>query len=291
MNVTNMTSSVEIECTISTGPGIQCSASEHGFITIQTNAESITIRLQQTINKKRVPITSVSQQPVQPLESSSRSGTTPAVFWFAGNSDQEDTQLDTCSHGRQADTDASNTRGFKNGTSGPKKLGKRISDEELARICQQLASKTLKKWKSKQHKIEKSLEAMRSDWPNFFGYPSYSSMGQWSYKALDTSETFGGLQRPFYQLSLAHWWSECLKQRTSEVTSRIKTMMISALEPRFEKLESKEKDAKRRQIDRYVLQGEVISLMLAHTPGLVVTVSDLITTPEYAPQSSLVPYH
>ncbi|CAN9173115.1 unnamed protein product [Alternaria alternata] len=57
--------------------------------------------------------------------------------------------------------------------------------------------------------------------------------------------------------------------------------MISALEPRFEKLESKEKDAKRRQIDRYVLQGEVISLMLAHTPGLVVTVSDLITTPEY----------
>ncbi|CAN9245824.1 unnamed protein product [Alternaria alternata] len=56
--------------------------------------------------------------------------------------------------------------------------------------------------------------------------------------------------------------------------------MISALEPRFEKLESKEKDAKRRQIDRYVLQGEVISLMLAHTPGLVVTVSDLITTPE-----------
>jgi hypothetical protein len=31
--------------------------------------------------------------------------------------------------------------------------------------------------------------------------------------------------------------------------------------------------------------------MFTHTPGLVVTVCDLITTPEYALQSSLIPYH
>jgi hypothetical protein len=59
--------------------------------------------------------------------------------------------------------------------------------------------------------------------------------------------------------------------------------MVSALEPDFEKLDSKEKEAKRKQIDRYVLQGEIISLMFTRAPGLVITVSDLITTSEYAP--------
>ncbi|CAE7219808.1 hypothetical protein PTTW11_11222 [Pyrenophora teres f. teres] len=57
--------------------------------------------------------------------------------------------------------------------------------------------------------------------------------------------------------------------------------MISALEPGFGKLESKEKHAKRKQIDRYVLQGEVILLMLARAPGLVVTASELVATPDY----------
>ncbi|XPS81937.1 hypothetical protein M3J07_013894 [Ascochyta lentis] len=57
--------------------------------------------------------------------------------------------------------------------------------------------------------------------------------------------------------------------------------MVSALDPGFEKLDSKEKEAKRKKIDRYVLQGEIISSMFSRGPGLVITVSDLITTSEY----------
>lgn len=67
--------------------------------------------------------------------------------------------------------------------------------------------------------------------------------------------------------------------------------MISVLEPRFEKLGPKERVAKRKQVDRYVLQGEVISLMCARVPGLLLTASDYITTSEYAPQSSPILYH
>ncbi|KAF9690396.1 hypothetical protein EKO04_011620 [Ascochyta lentis] len=186
-------------------------------------------------------------------------------------------------HGdREDDIDAINSDGSNNKRSMQEKPKKPISDEELKKICQTLASKTLKKWKVKQRKEKKSLEALLPNWPTFFGHTSCASLGQWSYQALDTSEKFGGLQRPFHKMGLADWWNGCLKRRTSEnTTTRIKARMVSALDPGFEKLDSKEKEAKRKKIDRYVLQGEIISSMFSRGPGLVITVSDLITTSEY----------
>ncbi|EDU46216.1 predicted protein [Pyrenophora tritici-repentis Pt-1C-BFP] len=324
MNVSGIPDVAEIECTVSAGPGIQCSASRSGFITIQTKTESITILLQQIINKKRVTAKPVGQQPVQSVASSSGSNTSQVKFWFAGNNGPEDMRHDEGNDGsedllssndrraprsvgevakksnngtdnefrgkspaclgdddKEDDIDASNSDGF-NRNSRQKKPEPPISDEELTAICRKLASKTLKKWKLKQQQEKKSLEAFLSDWPNFFGYTRHASLEQWSYRALDTSEKFGGLQQPFHKVSLANWWNGCLKRRTSEnTTTRVKALMVSALEPGFEKLESKEKNSKRKQIDRYVLQGEVITLMLTRAPGLVITVSDLITTPEY----------
>jgi hypothetical protein len=328
MTTPNIPPIVEIECTVSVGPGVQCSASRNGFITIQTKTESITILLQRIINKKRITVKPVDQQPVQTVASSSGSSTSQAKFWFAGNNDLDNTLQDEVDDGpddllssndeetpgftgevarksdngaenvfrgkihagldehedREDDIDAINSDGSNNKMSGQKKQKKPASDEELSKNCQTLASKTLKKWKLKQRKEKKSLEALLSNWPTFFGHTSYASLGQWSYRALDTSEKFGGLQRPFHKMGLANWWNGCLKRRTSEnTTTRVKARMVSALEPGFEKLDSKEKEAKRKQIDRYVLQGEIISLMFTRAPGLVITVSDLITTSEYAP--------
>ncbi|PZD29757.1 hypothetical protein A1F96_04881 [Pyrenophora tritici-repentis] len=323
MNVSDIPDIAEIECTISAGPGIQCSASRNGFITIQTKTESITILLQQIINKKRVAARPVSQQPVQSVASSSGSSTSQVKFWFAGNNGPEDTRHDEGNDGpedlpssndrrvpkligevakkgnngadnefggkslaclseddREDDIDASNSDGF-NRNSRQKKPEPPISDEELSEICRKLASKTLKKWRLKQQQEKNSLEALLSDWTNFFGYTRHASLEQWSYRALDTSEKFGSLQQPFHKVNLANWWNGCLKRRTSENTTRVKAVMVSALEPGFEKLKSQEKDTKRKQIERYVLQGEVISLMFTRAPGLVITVSDLITTSEY----------
>jgi hypothetical protein len=335
MGISTVSDVEEIECTVSVGPGIQCSASQNGSITIHTSTDSITILLQRIVNKKRIPFKSIGQHHFPAALSSPGNSTSQARFWFAGNSELEDTRQDEGNDGPEdllgsdderapgltgedagksddgaenefggkshADLDedngkddinATNSDGSNNRRSVQNKPETPISDEELTELCRKLASKTLKKWKSKQRKEKKSLEAVLSDWPTFFGYTSHASLEQWSYRALDTSEKFGALQRPFHKVSLANWWNECLKRRTSEnITTRVKALIISALEPGFEKLESKEKDAKRKQIDRYVLQGEVISLMFTRAPGLVITVSDLITTPEYAPQSSLVLYH
>ncbi|KAI4940628.1 hypothetical protein J4E91_011303 [Alternaria rosae] len=301
-----------IECTVSVGQGIQCSASQNGSITIHTSTDSITILLQRIVNKKRIPFKSVSEHHLPAVLSSPGNSTSQASFWFAGNSELEDTRQDEGNDepgdllssddegapelagedDRADDTNATNSDGSNNRRSVQKKQETPISDEELTEICRKLASRTLKKWNSKQRQKKKSLDAVLSDWPTFFGYTSYASLEQWSYRALDTSEKFGTLQQPFHKVILANWWNECLQQRTPKnIASRVKARMLSALEPGFEKLESKEKDAKRKQIDRYVVQGEVISLMLAQTPGLVITVSDLITTAEYALQSSLILYH
>ena len=269
---------VEIECTVSTHPEIQCSASEDGVITIQTKTDSITIQLQQTLNKKRVPIKSVKQQPVRTAESSSGCSTRPTIFSFAVNSGQEDTLGDNHSDGGQIDTNGNNT-GRTNGSISRKEP---LSDKELEEVCQQLALKILKRWNSKKHKVKKSLDALCIDWPDLFGCPSYTSLGQWSYKALETSEKFEGLQRRFHQLNLASWWNGGL-ERGGAISIRVKNRMISELEPRFGELDSKAKDAKRRQIDRYVQQGEIISLLCTQIPGLLFTASDHITTSEYAP--------
>ncbi|KAI1525203.1 hypothetical protein PtrCC142_010763 [Pyrenophora tritici-repentis] len=270
MNVSDIPDIAEIECTISAGPGIQCSASRNGFITIQTKTESITILLQQIINKKRVAARPVSQQPVQSVAYSSGSSTSQVKFWFAGNNGPEDTRHDEGNDGpedlpssndrrvpkltgevakkgnndadnefggkslaclgeddREDDIDASNSDGF-NRNSRQKKPEPPISDEELSEICRKLASKTLKKWRLKQQQEKNSLEALLSDWTNFFGYTRHASLEQWSYRALDTSEKFGGLQQPFHKVNLANWWNGCLKRRTSENTTRVKAVMVSA---------------------------------------------------------------
>lgn len=268
---------MELECTITSNLGINCSASSNGSITIHTESGPIIIRLHQVCRQKRILINSIIEQHVETVPSPTQRNMSEKIFRFTGNSGAEDPGL----------REGNDTLGilFENGSNN-KQPGKSLEpsnpDTDLTKFCENLSAKIWTGWKSKQQKDKKSLEAFLSDGQSLFDHMTFSTPEQWSYKTIVASENFGNIQLPFHKASLATWWNNGSTYGDSAAIARAKKRMVLALEPEYENLTPKLKDTKRRQINRYIIQGNVISQMFHLTPGLVITASDSISTTEYA---------
>ncbi|KAJ5022535.1 hypothetical protein J3E73DRAFT_393683 [Bipolaris maydis] len=301
-----------LECTVIIGPEFQCSASPNGSITIQTNTGPIIILLHRIADQRRIQINPVHQQRIPAVPFLSGISTSQTTFWFAENSGSADTQRENSNgllgnpfSGEQRNAEAFNSTtneleegvhanlggdeyiynsASSSGNFNKIRSGKRSkplsSDEGLKEFCRKLSTKILEQWKSR-HKDDQSLKVLLSDWNTIFGQINYSSPREWSYQTIIKAETLGGLHLPFHKMILATWWNSCLERRTSEVTARIKKQMVLALEPGFDSFDAKVQDSKRKQIDRCIIQGNVITLMFNRAPGLVITAARSINTTEY----------
>ncbi|KAJ5063747.1 hypothetical protein J3E74DRAFT_472627 [Bipolaris maydis] len=277
MRVPMMPEALEFECTITSNPGINCSVSSNGSITIQTENGPIIIWLHRIIKEKRILIESIGEKPIRTAPSPSESSMSETIFRFAGNSSANDIEHDEDNNTPEI-LFGKDIQSIKE----PRKsLETPNLDVYLTDFCQNLSVKIWTGWKSKKQKDKKSLEAFLSDWHHLFDHMNFSSPEQWSYKTVVASEKYGNLQLPFHKASLATWWNNGSGRGDSTVIARRQKQMVLALEPGYGEFTSKLKNTTRRQIQRYIIQGNIICLLFRLSPGLVITASEFISTTEY----------
>lgn len=303
------------ECVVSGAPGvqIQCVAMEDGSISIQTEIGPINIVFRRLGNRKRRQSGSIGRPTVWTLSESSVKAGRGATFWFAGIGDVDE----GVGEKEAGDVDASTTgeRGqFANAEeegidaaednaeedispehdAGEQEDGGQedeVEDDEgsnpekkIKEYCQKLGVKILNGWKEAPPKTKK-LEELLANPSTFFARQNYISYPQWSYQKLNDLEKNLHLYRlPFHKMDLAIFWNRYLPQGSkinAAKLAHLKAAMFQDLVPGYQGLSRKEKDKNRKQIKRYVKQGEVLLSMSTRKFGLILSVSHFITTEEF----------
>jgi hypothetical protein len=309
-----MEASESIECAVSAGPGVQCSATRDGSITVSTRDGPIEIVLRRMVNGQRFPFGFVERwldRGVQPpslhvmrfcfagseegenlarqeendgkegqsfVSNNSKKASAGRVPWYDGHhafdiGRKEKANPNNCEVGpaeaEEADQDTAQDE-----ATGDKHCSNKANDYSDHRIkffCQTLGTKILDKWKGRSEENSKQgLENVHIDPPACFNDPTFRLL--------------------FYKMYVAdRWEKELLKKDKPENCP--KSRLLQSLLPEYSKSSKTKKDTKRKMIDRYITQGNIIKMLFGKYPGLIITVSQYITTTEYACRSIYIGIH
>jgi hypothetical protein len=281
-----------IEKTTIIGSGLRCTATHDGTIVIKTNHETITIYIQHFQNSRKIQFDTVNEELNQSPEIFS--------FYFTGNASSEGVAPEERNDGDEVEPPAqlleettaedditSEERDLDPKVQTRRKQAKRISsvsETGIDQFCTELSKRLEKKWNVK--KLEKSFESLLANPHAFFGCIEITSVYQWSYERLDKSELNSELfHLPFHKVNLFTWWYRELQHATQQYRTRKR--LYEVMKPGYTSLTKTERERIRKQIERYMEQGEMLWALVAFVPGLLITVPQVITTEEYASSLSI----
>jgi hypothetical protein len=258
----------DIECAVTVGSDLCYHTVQDGTIIIQTATDLITIQPRHIVDRGISTSVSSSEGVAQEDE---------------GDSNRENLEDPTGSIGihkhidynQEEDINVTNDHSSKPESSKPEGEAQRKKGK-FEQSCKKLAATVLQKWEDKSKTWEKEKEDLLADQATVFG--TCTSNPQWSYQSLASSEN--NIHLAFHKLNLYSWWSQCQSQGAGH---KFKQSMYETLIPGYAKFKPKKKDSTRIQIARYVNQGEVLGMMYNHTKGLLITISEFITTAKYVP--------
>jgi hypothetical protein len=312
--ITLLQVSEDIQCSITAGPDTHCHTNHDGTILIRTKTESITLDLRRTISHGGVAFKAVDERSnwtpaklcltgngtsegVAQEDEGDRNG--EVAIGYAGTEKINDTcgtEDHTQSNQREDREDAlnatndrsSNLKGEaqrkkkeKKGKKGEKgKEGKKQkTEEEINQFCEKLRAKILKKWKEKSAGWKEGTEELLANPSIFLG--GTTSPIQWSYQTLNNSEKgFDRFHLPFHKINIFFWWDDSISKRSRDVVCHIKNTMYETIKPGYAELPENKQEAFKKQIKRYVTQGEVLWLLYKHVKGYLITAPQFLNTEE-----------